>query len=899
MKKIIKKLSILFASFAMAMGIGLANDDTHVVKAATKVTSVSNIVSGKQYYIGATVSGSDYYLNAPGTSIGTGKAGTAKTNKADATLFILEGSGTSWALKYENGNYLSLASGKANGKYNVVASASNFTVSDKTNCMEFSLGNYAIQLNTGTKTQFGSYGKTQADIWLEENSVPMQSITIKDESNNPLSSIDVTVDDTYKIIVECTPDNASNKTLTWTTSDDTVAEYSSDATGEYIYAYKEGTATITATANDGSNVSASLEVNVKAAGAPQLTGITVSGTPTKTTQYVGNEFNYSGLIFTPTYDKENTNPEEITGADITWPTLVAGMTEIVGKYHGTIDVTVTGVTVKEDTITSIVLSGDMTNKSYTTSDSWDPTGLVVTANYESGEQKEVSENISWAFSKTIVETGAGENKTVDVQVTVNGKTSNSITITGISIAVRVTKMADIVSGQRYIIGATISSGTYYFKASDITSTTAKDGGSTSNKDDATVVTLIGSNDTWAIKFENGNYLSFDGISSNAKYKVSTEVSNFTVTDKTDKNNMEFLQGSYALQLNNSSSTKFGSYKQTQTNIWLEPSNKDSVSLDMSSAELRLGSEDNNTVQLHATVLPLDKEVRWESSNESVATVNNGLVTAVGVGTAKITAVTIDTNVRSNECVITVKEALVLDHAGTEADPYSVADAIKVATDAGTNTTKDFFVTGIVSRTEDKKIYITDPSRAVEELLLYSIKDASGNNLTATNYVEGDKITACGPLVMYTDKNGTTTPEMNTGTLKAVEYVDVTNFITSWKALRDESGSICGNLASEKRAALQALIDEYDGYTIEEKKTQIANTLEDDGVTKIGTTIDYLRAVLKGEIKTTEDFGITPTESASNILTEVKDSSSIVILVAVLGVIAISAYYFVEKRRLAK
>jgi len=321
-------------------------------------------------------------------------------------------------------------------------------------------------------------------------------------------------------------------------------------------------------------------------------------------------------------------------------------------------------------------------------------------------------------------------------------------------------------------------------------------------------------------------------------------------------------------------------------------NKEKVTLDQSNLKMRVGDVSS---AITATVTPNAKEVTWKSSNENVATVANGVVTAVGVGTANITAVTSDTNVSSGNCVVTVKEAL--EHKGTENDPYTVADAIKVAEDAGnTPTENSYYVTGIVSNVNVKdRIYIADPTRAAGEFFLYSIKDASGNKVTATNYVVGDKITACGPLQLF---NGAA--EMNGGTLKDVEYVDVTNFINSWKSLRDESGSICGNLAADKRTILQALIDEYDSYaTIEEKQTQIANTLEDDGVTTIGTTIEYLRAALKGEVKTNGDYGITPTESASNILTEVKDSSTIVILVAVLGVIAISAYYFVEKRKFAK
>lgn len=56
------------------------------------------------------------------------------------------------------------------------------------------------------------------------------------------------------------------------------------------------------------------------------------------------------------------------------------------------------------------------------------------------------------------------------------------------------------------------------------------------------------------------------------------------------------------------------------------------------------SEIGETALLRATVLPEDadnKNVRWESSNEKVATVENGIVTCKGYGTAEISATTED------------------------------------------------------------------------------------------------------------------------------------------------------------------------------------------------------------------------------------------------------------------
>lgn len=132
-----------------------------------KITDYSNIVSGKQYYIGATTGSTDYYLSVDGSSISTSIAGTAVTSKANATSFTFAGSGTSWTIQFGSGYYLSLKDSKDNGKVQVVDKASTFTASNQSSKIRLTIGNYSIQKNN-SGTQFGSYGNTQTDVWLEE-----------------------------------------------------------------------------------------------------------------------------------------------------------------------------------------------------------------------------------------------------------------------------------------------------------------------------------------------------------------------------------------------------------------------------------------------------------------------------------------------------------------------------------------------------------------------------------------------------------------------------------------------------------------------------------------------------------------------------------------------------------
>ena len=80
-------------------------------------------------------------------------------------------------------------------------------------------------------------------------------------------------------------------------------------------------------------------------------------------------------------------------------------------------------------------------------------------------------------------------------------------------------------------------------------------------------------------------------------------------------------------------------------------NVESVALNSQNEELKIG----DTVTLVATITPsnaTNKNVTWSSDNTNVATVNNGVVTAVGEGSANIKVTTVDGN-KTAVCKITV------------------------------------------------------------------------------------------------------------------------------------------------------------------------------------------------------------------------------------------------------
>ena len=82
---------------------------------------------------------------------------------------------------------------------------------------------------------------------------------------------------------------------------------------------------------------------------------------------------------------------------------------------------------------------------------------------------------------------------------------------------------------------------------------------------------------------------------------------------------------------------------------------DSVTLSDTTATMQVGGE---TLTLTSAIAPLNASntaVSWSSSDETVATVANGVVTALKAGTATITVTTEDGS-KTAECVVTVEEA---------------------------------------------------------------------------------------------------------------------------------------------------------------------------------------------------------------------------------------------------
>ena len=98
---------------------------------------------------------------------------------------------------------------------------------------------------------------------------------------------------------------------------------------------------------------------------------------------------------------------------------------------------------------------------------------------------------------------------------------------------------------------------------------------------------------------------------------------------------------------------------------ITPKKETPVIVDVSSVTMNTGSlslKQGGSATLSAYVLPenaTDKTIAWTSSNNSVATVNNGTVTAIGAGTAIITATT--SGGKSASCTVTVTKPITYNY----------------------------------------------------------------------------------------------------------------------------------------------------------------------------------------------------------------------------------------------
>ncbi len=249
----------------------------------------------------------------------------------------------------------------------------------------------------------------------------------KDVSNK---SIDLNKNDSIRLLVGISPSNATNKKLTWTSSNKSVATVDSNGN---IKAIEKGTAKITVATNDGSNIKVSVTINV-------IDTSTQKIDITKAIVSSVNDQKYTGKAITPKVTIKYNNKTLLEGTDysLTYKDNInVGKATITitgkGNYKGT--KTVNFNIVKESVpsskrkvtfklpasgMTFTLRSGIRGDKGNVTPTNKSSDGKTITYTILDGSyQYEISGSNYYSYKKSVVV--SGKDITIDANPGLRGK----------------------------------------------------------------------------------------------------------------------------------------------------------------------------------------------------------------------------------------------------------------------------------------------------------------------------------------------------------------------------------------------------------------------------------------------------------------------------------------------
>ena len=412
------------------------------------------------------------------------------------------------------------------------------------------------------------------------------------------TNITLTEGDSETLTATVSPSNATNKNVRWKSSNTSVATVSNGK----VSALKEGTATITVMTDDGGKT-ATCQVTVNAK-VYKVESVSLDRTSITLTE--GDSQTLTATV----------SPSNATNKNVSWKsssTSVATVSngKVCALKAGTASITVTTedggktatcqVTVNARVYNVESVSLDKTSITLTEGDSQTLTATVSPSNA-------TNKNVSWKSSSTSVATVSNG------QVTALKAGTATITVTtedgGKTAACQVTVSAKVYDVESVSL--------------DKTSITLTEGDS-----QTLTATVYPANAT--------------------NKKVSWKSSSTSVATVSNGQVTALKAGTATITVTTEDGGKTAA---CQVTVSAKVYDVESVSLDKTSITLTEG--DSQT--LTATVYPANatnKKVSWKSSDESVATVSNGKVTALKAGTATIT-VTTDDGSKTATCQVTVE-----------------------------------------------------------------------------------------------------------------------------------------------------------------------------------------------------------------------------------------------------
>ena len=535
------------------------------------------------------------------------------------------------------------------------------------------------------------------------------------------TSLSLTEGDSATLTATVKPDNATNKTVNWSSSNTAVATV--DANGK-VTAVKEGSATITAKAGD---KSATCSVTV-AKKVVAVTSVSLNKTSLSLTE--GDTATLTATV----------KPDNATNKTVTWSssnTAVAtvdasGKVTAVKEGSATItakagDKTATcAVTVAAKVIAVTSVTLDKTSLSLTEGDSATLTATVKPDNA-------TNKTVTWSSSNTAVATVDANGKVTAVKegsATITAKAGDKSATCTVTVAKKVIAVTSVTLNK--------------------TSLSLTEG------DSATL--------TATVKPDNATDKTVNWSSSNTAV-ASVDVSGKVTAIHEGEAKITAKAGDKSASCTISVSAKVIAVT--------------SITLDQSSLSLTEGE----SAKLTATVKPdnaTDKSVTWSSSDAAVATVNqSGKVSALKAGTATITA-----------------------KAGDKTATCAVIVSAKVI--AVTSVTLDWAVLELIEGESETLIATVKPDNATDKTVTWSSSDTAVATVDASGKVTalkagsatvtakaGDKTATCAVIVaakvievtsVMLDKSNLALTEGESATLKATVKPDnATDKTVTWSS----------------------------------------------------------------------------------------------------------------------
>ncbi len=229
-----------------------------------------------------------------------------------------------------------------------------------------------------------AYKNSIVTIYISKGKAPVSptGVTLNHNSKTLYPSGNGT---TVQLTATVLPSDATDKSVTWTSSNSSIAQVSSSG---LVTAVSSGTATITVKTNTG-GYTATCKITVESVA---VSSVSVKTPPTKTSYYVGDTLNTTGLSLTATYNNGTT--KTINSGFTCSPTTLntAGTQKITVTYEE--KTTSFSVSVQTVEVTSISIATKPSKTSYYIGDTLNTSGLTLTATYNNGNIKTISSGFS-------------------------------------------------------------------------------------------------------------------------------------------------------------------------------------------------------------------------------------------------------------------------------------------------------------------------------------------------------------------------------------------------------------------------------------------------------------------------------------------------------------------------